>query len=78
MNEHERNAHNDKGKKNAITDEEEVEQMEKDDRREIWEKDLPEVYYEFIGECYIHRIVDGGATKLVYEEDYRKVDFWLR
>lgn len=82
-NQHESKArvgNNDKGQKNAST-EDEVTQIKKDDRAESWETEVPDVYYEFIGECYIHGMMDGEAMQLVSQDpaySYRRVKFWLR
>lgn len=46
----------------------------KEDRTESWQLELPEAYYEFIGECYVHGMMDGEATKSPHLKKY----FWLR
>jgi hypothetical protein len=47
----------------------------KEDRTESWQSKSPEAYYEFIGECYVHGMMDGEATK---SPPHLKEYFWLR
>ena len=36
---------------------------------------LPQYYYQFVGECYVHGVMEGEATKYF---KYKKEEFWLR
>jgi len=44
-------------------------------RRQSWK--IPDRYYKFVGECYIHGMMDGEATKFAAGENVKK-EFWLR
>jgi hypothetical protein len=37
-----------------------------------------ETYYEFIGECYLHTMMDGRAIDVQEEDDIQTVEFELR
>ena len=38
--------------------------------------DLPDYYYEFVGECYVHGVMDGEAPKMM--KGRKREQFWLR
>jgi hypothetical protein len=67
-----------------------IKRLKEKGRAETWrEHDLPKYWYEFIGECYIHGMMDGEAMKRVGGQVMREVEesdppegtkqvFWLR